>query len=276
MGRVFVVGSLNLDYVVAVGRHPKPGETVVGGDILTRWGGKGANQAIAAARSALREGVSDNIVHLIGRVGDDESGLTYRRRLSEHGVAVDSVIATSDVPTGSAIVVVNSEGENAIVVSPGANSSLVPSDLEPLNNLGVSDVVVVSLEVPLTIVVAVLECVEAAGARFILNLSPFGPVPDHVLRRADPLIVNEHEAALLEMTFGSHPSLLITRGAAGSEWNGLHIPARTDVRVVDTTGAGDAYCGTLAAALAGDATAEHAMRLATDAAAAAVVRIGAQ
>lgn len=276
VGRVFVVGSLNLDFVVTVDRHPAPGETVAGGDVRRHWGGKGANQAVAAARSAPNGKVLAGSVHLIGRVGDDEGGLAYRQRLSELGVAADSVVATSDVPTGSAIVVVNSEGENAIVVSPGANSSLVPSDLEPLNSLDVTDVVVVSLEVPLTIVAAASECAEAAGARLILNLSPFGPVPDHVLRRADPLIVNEHEAALLRMTFGSHPSMLITRGAAGSEWNGLHIPSRTDVQVVDTTGAGDAYCGTLAAALAGDATAEHAMRLATDAAAAAISRIGAQ
>lgn len=192
------------------------------------------------------------------------------------GVVADSVVETPNVPTGSAIVIVNSEGENAIVVSPGANSSLVASDLEPLNDLSAADVVVVSLEVPLSIVVAASVYAESAGARFLLNLSPLGRVPDHVVRLADPLIVNEHEAAQLRKGLRSHPSMLITRGAAGSEWKGLHVPSRTDVPVIDTTGAGDAYCGTLAAALAGGVTPEHAMRLATDAAAGAVARIGAQ
>ncbi|NYF28073.1 ribokinase [Microbacterium sp. JAI119] len=276
MGRVFVVGSLNLDRAVTVSRHPAPGETVAGGDVRTLWGGKGANQAVAAARVASGKAVMAGPVYLIGRVGDDEGGLTYRRRLSEFGVVTSSVVVTPAVPTGSAIVIVNSEGENAIVVSPGANSTLTASDLEPLDDLGAGDVVVVSLEVPLSIVTAASQRAEAVGARFLLNLSPFGPVPEDVVMSADPLIVNEHEAAQVRADLGSHPSMLITRGAAGSDWNGLHVPSRRDVQVIDTTGAGDAYCGTLAAALAGGGDAEHAMRLATDAAAAAVSRVGAQ
>jgi len=273
MGRVFVVGSLNIDHVVAVERHPRPGETVAGGDVRTYFGGKGANQAVAACR-AFDSGAGR--VVLIGRVGDDAAGAGYRERLAALGVDVASLRSTGEASTGAAMIAVGADGENAIIVSAGANARLQPDDLDALESLDAGDVVLATLEVPLPVVVAASERAARAGARFILNLSPFAEVDSEPVRRADPLIVNEHEASSLAAASIELPSLLVTKGAAGSQWGDVFVPAERDVTVVDTTGAGDAYCGTLAARLAMGESPEAAMRAATTAAAAAVARVGAQ
>ena len=289
VGRLFVVGSLNVDSVINVDHHPAPGETVLGGDAQTFFGGKGANQAVAAA-SAARRIVAHNAKHeaaaegeadtprvvFIGRVGEDEAGRTYRARLESLGIDVAPLRLTPGARTGSAIVAVSPSGENTIIVSPGANARLAVDDLSALDDLRPDDVVALTLEVPMTVVVGASERAATAGARLVLNLSPFGDVPLEIVGRADPVIVNEHEAEHAAAHYGMLPSVLITRGARGSDWNGIRVPAQPGLDVIDTTGAGDADCGTLAVSLAAGHDAKRAMRAATVAAARVVERVGAQ
>jgi len=311
VGRLVVVGSLNVDSVIAVERHPAPGETVLGGDAQTFWGGKGANQAVAAARAARASvgvgssadaGLSDGAgaagangssrasdvpnaasvpgsaagVVFVGRVGADAPGRAYRERLAELGVDVAPLVETPGVPTGSAVIAVSAVGENTIIVSSGANARLGVDDLGALEQLTPDDVVVITLEVPLDVVTRASELAEQAGARFVLNLSPVVDLPAEVVRRAEPVVVNEHEAVELAARYDGLTSVLVTRGSDGSEWNGVFVPSASGIDVVDTTGAGDAYCGTLAYALARGDGAEEAMRAATAAAADVVGRAGAQ
>lgn len=272
MGRLFVVGSLNVDSVVAVRRHPAPGETVLGGDPQTFWGGKGANQAIAAARASG----GDSRIVLIGRVGEDQPGRDYRARLASFGIDVSQLLPTPSVPTGSAVIAVNQSGENTIIVSSGANALLAPDDLEALHDLRINDVVVTTLEVPVAVVKRAAEHAAKAGARFVLNLSPFTEVPEEVVRQADPLIVNEHEEIEAVRRYGKVPSMLVTSGSRGSNWGDRHVPAATGIYVVDTTGAGDAYCGALSVSLAEVDDRARAMATATNTAADIVGRSGAQ
>lgn len=272
MGRLFVIGSLNIDAAISVERHPAPGETVLGGDARKAWGGKGANQAVTAAR--VSAGSTD--VLFVGRVGDDADGYAYRQRLSALGIDVAALRVTPDAPTGSAVIVVSRDGENMIVVSSGANSRLTARDLPDAEALRPGDVVLLTLEVPVDVVERASEVAAAAGARFVLNFSPFLDLPDAIIARADPIVVNEHEAEQLARRYGQLPSVLVTRGAHGSEWNGHRVPSVPGIAVVDTTGAGDAYCGALALRLAAGDDRQTAMRVATAAAAEVVGRSGAQ
>jgi ribokinase len=269
MGRVVVVGSLNVDRVTRVDRHPGPGETVLGEAGGTFAGGKGANQAVAA-----REAGAD--VAMIGCVGRDADGDAYRARLSALGVEVSGVRSLPGVPTGTAHVVVDAMGENAIIVVPGANGGLSSGDLAPLDRLSRRDVVLLQLEVPLRVVDEAVRRAVAAGARVVLNLAPYAQLPAPVVALADPVVVNEPEAALLRAG-GAHPaSLVVTRGAAGAVWDGETAAGPPVAEVVDTTGAGDAFCGALAAALARGADRAEALTVAVRAGSAAVARMGAQ
>jgi ribokinase len=272
VGRLFVIGSLNVDTVIPVERHPLPGETVLGGDAQKTWGGKGANQAVAAARASAE---STDVV-FIGRVGDDADGHAYRDHLAALGVDVTGLRTTEAAPTGSAVIVVSSDGENLIVVSSGANARLTPADLPAADSLARDDVLLLTLEVPLEVVARAAKLASAAGARFVLNVSPFLELAEAIVAQADPLVVNEHEAEQLAARYGTLPSVLVTRGGAGSEWNGNRVPAIASVTVVDTTGAGDAYCGALAVRLAAGDGLDAAMQAATVAAAGVVGRAGAQ
>ena len=275
MGRLIVVGSLNIDTVLAVAHHPAPGETVLSHNSQTSWGGKGANQAVAAARASKSAGSLAQVL-LIGRVGDDDEGRGYRAHLEALGVDVSGLRSTPGARTGSAVVVVSETGENTVIVSAGANAFLGVDDLPPVDGLYPDDVIVVTLEVPLPVVVRVSEQAAASGARFVLNLSPVVELPDVVVRRANPIVVNEGEAKQLAARYEALDSVLITRGAEGSEWQGRVVSARRDIEVIDTTGAGDAYCGTLALRLALGDEPGAAMAAATAAAASAVGRSGAQ
>ena len=277
MGRVVVLGSLNQDLHLDVARHPGPGETVTSGDLDRRFGGKGANQALAAARAGAH-------VLVVGRVGDDEPGRAYRERLEGLGVDVSRLRTDADAPTGTAVVVTDAEGENTIVVAPGANGRVGEEDLDALDDLGPDDVLLTLLEVPPDVVAAAARLAAGRGARVVVNLAPYAPLPADVLASCDPVVVNEHEHALLldglaGETGGAGAaepvSLLVTTGAGGSRWGDEHVPAEP-ADVVDTTGAGDAYCGALAAALCSGAERRAAMVAATAAAAACVGHPGAQ
>lgn len=253
-----VVGSANADLVVRVDRHPSPGETVLGGDVTRCAGGKGANQAVAAAR--LGAGV-----HFVGKVGRDAEGELLAAALDHAGVGTQTLGVDADRPTGMALVTVDGAGENSIVVAPGANHAVEPADVETaFDMLGPPHTVVLQCELPLDTVRHAARAAAGRGARVVLNLAPPAPLETEVLACADPLVVNTHEAAYL---LGEQPgpdavqrlrtlgpaSVVVTFGGDGalagdssglSSWQPPHVP------VVDTTGAGDAFTGGLAARLA--------------------------
>lgn len=264
--RVVVLGSLNVDLVTRVERHPEPGETLLGEGLRRLAGGKGANQAMAAARAGAS-------VSMVGAVGEDEGGQAYVARLRAAGISASRVEVRRDQPTGTALIAVDERGENTIIVVPGANATLGEEALDAVADLGAGDVLLVQLEVPLPTVVDTCRAAAARGMRVVLNLAPYAALPDDVLALADPVVANESEAAQLSL---EPPSLLVTLGSHGARWNSLELPAVTVDDVVDTTGAGDAFCGALAAALVLGADDETALRDALAAGAAACRHEGAQ
>jgi ribokinase len=286
VGGVFAVGSINQDFVLAVERRPEPGETVTDAELTLLPGGKGANAAIAAARLGAR-------VSMLGRVGEDAFGQELIRNLRKNGVDVKHVRATPDAPTGSAFITVTPDGENAIVVSPGANRSFGPDEVEEAaENLRETGVLVAQLEVPAEAVERAAKIATQSGGRFVFNLAPAREVRESLLRLSDPLVVNETEARFLLGEDAPDPeglaaklldlgsaSAVVTLGASGavlaSGGTTRHFPA-PKIEAVDTTGAGDAFVGALAARLAGSASLEEAVPYAVLAGAAAVAQAGAQ
>lgn len=288
---VAVVGSANLDLVVEVAAVPAPGETVLGGDLRRLPGGKGANQAVAAARLGRR-------VAMVGRVGDDDAGRALAAALAAAGVDTAHVRTTGDAPSGTALIAVGADGDNSIVVSPGANSRLSPADVARAGRvLDAAAVVLLQLEVPVETVAA---AVGAAGGTVVLNPAPApaAPLPHEVLDRLDVLVPNQTELAALAGHAGLSAigdvdadtavalarglpvaSVVATLGADGAMVvtgaEAVHVPA-PPVVAVDTTAAGDAFCGALADALAGGAGLVDAARWAVRAGAAATRRAGAQ
>jgi ribokinase len=271
MGRVVVIGSLNVDLVTHVERHPKPGETVLGSGLERLAGGKGANQAVAASAAGAA-------VCMVGCVGSDEAGSAYLARLLALGIDVSAIRVGYDRPTGHALITVDQVGENSIVVVPGANAAVSVLDLEVLDSVGPSDIVLLQLEVPLEVVAAAVRRASGRGARVMLNLAPYAALPSDVVALADPVVVNEHEALLLADSEALPASLVVTFGAAGAAWDGDQLtgPVVEESDVLDTTGAGDAFCGALSAALVAGAGRRDALQAALAAGAAAVGHVGAQ
>jgi ribokinase len=286
---VFVVGSINQDFVMYVERRPEPGETVTDAQLSKGNGGKGANQAAAAA--LLGAGVI-----FLGRVGDDGFGEPLVEALADKGIDTSLIEAAPDSSTGTAFITVTPDGENAITVAPGANRRLIPDDVDTASEaIGEARVLVAQMEVPPEVVLRAVEVAAGSGARALVNLAPPFEVPRALLERLDPLVVNEHEAAFLlgervegvEGALSAAPELLalgpksavITVGEAGAVFaegeSTKHLPA-PKVDVVDTTGAGDAFVGALAVRLAQDASLEDAVAYAVRAGAAAVTKEGAQ
>jgi ribokinase len=270
MGRVVVLGSLNVDLVTRVERHPRPGETLLGDGLRRLAGGKGANQAVAAAAAGAA-------VAMVGAVGDDAGGAAYLHRLRARGIDVTGVRVVPGEPTGHALIAVDDNGENSIIVIPGANAHL-PAEPGLVAGLGEGDVLLVQLEVPLRTVAVAARAAHGAGARVVINTAPYAALPPDVVALADPVVANEHEAALLADGDAVAGSLLVTFGAAGAAWDGASEPGVLvpGEDVVDTTGAGDAFCGALAAALAAGADRDAALAAALAAGAEAVRHAGAQ
>lgn len=279
--RIAVLGSANMDLVAYVPVAPARGETVTGEAFRTVAGGKGANQAIAAARAG-------GAVSMIGAVGDDDFGLRLRAALEGAGVGTGQLRATPG-PSGIAQIVVDGEGHNAIVVVPGANgtvTALTPQDEEVI---GAAGALLLQLELPLEGVLAGARAARALGVRTVLTPAPAQPLPDELLSLTDLLVPNEHEAAALSgerdpraaarALLDAVPEVVITLGAAGALHAArgrepLAVPA-LPARVVDTTAAGDTFVGALAVALGeGRATAD-ALRWATAASALSVEHPGA-
>jgi ribokinase len=272
MGRVAVLGSLNVDVVTLVERHPSPGETVLGQAAGRFAGGKGGNQAAGAARAGTSH------VQMLARVGTDEAGAAYVERLVALGIDASPVSTSRTAPTGTALITVDEQGENSIVVIAGANREPDPSLAHEAGRLEPGDVLLCSLEVDLGTVADAARAAHAAGARVVINLAPYAALPPDVIALADPVVVNESEMRQLADSDLLPQSLLVTFGAAGARWgaegvDGIPVPT---AQVGDTVGAGDAFCGALAAALADGAGPRAALEAANEAGAAAVRWVGAQ
>ena len=281
MSRVVVVGSINIDLVIEVPRLPSPGETILGDRFTRHFGGKGANQAVAAARAGAT-------VVMIGAVGSDEHGDASLSALSAEGIDISAVQRTN-AATGVALIAVAPGGENQIVVAPGANS-LVTWETAGALRLDAEDVLLISLEIPMSVVEDAVAAARAADARVVLNPAPAQPLPAALLALNPILTPNERElltltgaetpeAALVSLGDLNLSTVIVTRGAAGALIvRGGHRQqiAGIPVRAVDATGAGDTFSGVLAAWLAAGATELGASEAANAAAALSVTRFGAR
>jgi ribokinase len=286
MARVVVVGSINMDVVAASPRQPAIGETVLGTDLRYIPGGKGANQAVAAARLGASTA-------LVGNIGVDPFGQSLADFLAGEGIDL-AAVARVEAPTGTALILVLPDSGNSIVVVPGANATLDVADVDR-THLDADDVVIVQYEIPLAVVEATLARAQRAGARTVLNPAPAATTSDRLLGLADFVVVNQSELAFLAS--GPLPStaeeaarlaaglrcradqvVIATLGADGAvALAGEEIVrvAGRPVNAVDSTGCGDAFVGALAAFLCSGSTVPDALRLANLAASICVQRLGA-
>lgn len=287
--RILVVGSANTDMVIKVDRLPKPGETVLGGRFASASGGKGANQAVSAARAG-------GAVTLIGRVGKDAFGDKLLAGLEADAVDVDYVVRDPNAPSGAALIFVDRNGENSIAVASGANDNLAPVDLhEAKDAFRRAEIVVLQLETPLSTVEAAVRIAAEAGVPILLNPAPARPLPPELLKKIHLLTPNESEAKLLTgLPVGDSAeaeraaeavlergvkNVILTLGARGAYVAGGDIRrwiSPFKVAALDATAAGDVFNGTLAVALAEGKDLIDAAEFATAAAAIAVTRLGAQ
>jgi ribokinase len=283
--RVVVVGSLNFDHVVRVERLPLPGETIAGGSYLSVPGGKGLNQAVTAARQRVP-------VTMVGCVGDDGAGELLRAVVSNEGISTSALRTVAGVPSGTALITVAKDGANTIVVAAGANAELGLEDVQAASNLlRPGAVVLAQLEVPLAAVEAALFAARQRGATTLLNPAPApGPLPLGLLSLVDVLVPNETEACALsgKPTAREAAAWLVAQGCravlvtVGKEGALLAQPgspvlalAPYEVGAIDTTAAGDAFCGVLAVALASGRTLPEAAQRASAAGALATTVMGA-
>jgi len=287
-GAVVVVGSVNADYVVRVTRRPLPGETVLADSLEVLPGGKGANQALAARRCGAA-------VELVACVGLDAAGSARLAELERAGIGTAAVARVATAPTGSAFITLTDEGENTIVVAAGANGELGGEQLEAARPLlAAASVVVAQLEVPMAAVARAFE-LAAPAATVVLNAAPYRALPAAVLRRTSVLVVNAREAGALSarpvdgpdqavaaarsLRALGPPAVVVSLGAAGavlvSEAEERHVPT-PPVRVVDTTGAGDALVGALAARLASGSGLAEAVEAGVAVGTATAGRLGAE
>jgi len=287
--KILVLGSSNIDLILRIPRFHQPGETIRGDDVVIAFGGKGANQAIAAKRLGGKVG-------FITKLGEDHYGATYRWYLGKNGLNGRCLLKDKELPTGMAFVELIPKGENRIIVSPGANGSLSEKDLERLVTLwkGIN-VFVAQLEIPLPTVKLGLQTAKSQGALTLLNPSPPVPLPSHILSLVDFLILNVWEGQSLSkmkmkrerdlrkmaqklLKMGAK-NVVITLGA-----NGLFFRSRDEeirmkafrVKVVDSTAAGDAFMGGFACGLAEGKTIQEVLEFASAAGSLATTKLGAQ
>lgn len=288
MGRVFVAGSINMDVVATADRHPKVGETVAGRQVLYFPGGKGANQAVAAARIGAR-------TTLIGRLGKDSFGTELRAFLAAQGIDLGSVRDTAEAHTGTAIITV-AEADNTIVVIPGSNALLGTDDVVNVP-LAQGDVAVSQFEIPLPTIAAFFQRAHSAGAATLLNPAPAQPMSGELLALVDILVLNETELGFLagvalsdgdeaariiavarKLQARDDQTICITLGKLGllalAGREEFAVPGRV-VTAIDATGAGDCFVGALAAQLADGVPLRAALTFANAAASISVQRMGA-
>lgn len=289
MKNILVIGSSNTDMIIRVPRIPKPGETIIGGTFSMAAGGKGANQAVAAARAGGR-------VTFVARVGDDIFGRQARRNFEADGIDIRFVASDASAPSGVALINVADDGENAISVASGANARLTPEDIrKAAAAFDGADIALIQLETPLETVRAAVETANDRGIPVILNPAPARELDDGILKNVTILTPNESEAEILTGIKVATESdakraaaalrargprrVIITLGekgcyAAADDFGG-RIPAFR-VRSVDSTAAGDVFNGALAVALAEQRAIVEALRFASAAAALSVTKLGAQ
>ena len=291
-GRIVVVGSINVDLVVRVATLPRPGETVLGGRFASVHGGKGANQAVAAARAGGH-------TTFVARVGDDSMGRSAINAFQAEGIETDFITVTPECPTGVALILVDAAGENSIAVAGGANDRLSTDDIERARPaIEAADVVLLQLEVPLEAVAHAVSIARAAGTRVILNPAPARPLPATLLAGVEILTPNETEAESLaargsdtvpsatdvegtaNTLLGLGPrAVVVTLGPAGAlvaVGQALTRVPAFPVEPHDTVAAGDVFNGCLAVMLAEGRDLVAATRIAAAAAAISVTREGAQ
>jgi len=288
-GRIVVVGSSNTDMIIKAPRIPKPGETVIGGEFFTAAGGKGANQAVAAARAG-------GSVTFVARVGEDMFGRKAMEGFIAEGIETAHVHRDAEAPSGVALIFVDESGENSIAVASGANARLTTEDVHAARDaIESADVLLTQLESPLDAVRAAVDVATEHGVKVVLNPAPAQPLGRSLLRKVSVLTPNETEAELLTgisvsdedaavaaaeaLRAAGVDAVVITMGSRGAfvleSDHGEMVPA-FEVQAADTTAAGDVFSGALAVALTEGKSLPHAVRFANAAAALAVMKLGAQ
>ena len=288
--KIIVVGSCNTDMVIRVDHLPEPGETIIGHDFITNQGGKGANQAVAVKRLGGETA-------FIARLGNDDFGAKSLRLLTEEGIDTSFVRLTDGVSTGVALIPVDDKGENSIIVSSGANALLSPLDIEEAEPLfEKASILLMQLETPVPTLISAARLAKQFGAKVVLNPAPYPkePLPIELLELVDIITPNETEAAgmsgvkvideesalkaICEIQGQGVGNVIITAGASGAytsiDGQLVRIPSEK-VEVVDTTAAGDTFCGALCVALSKGTDMVQAIRFANKAASLSVTRLGA-
>ncbi|MBM7646640.1 ribokinase [Scopulibacillus daqui] len=275
--KITVIGSINMDLVTEADRRPEAGETTLGRQFSTIPGGKGANQAVSAARLGGK-------VTMIGCVGEDAFGKDLLEHLEREGIITENVEPVTQLKTGIAAITL-AEGDNSIIVVPGANNALTEDRIVQYENIiADSDAVLLQLEIPMPTVIRAAKLASKHGVKVILNPAPFQKLPDELVNDADIITPNEHEYVALMKEYSGDPNtikekLVITKGGEGTVFykQGQEVHIRGyKVNAVDTTGAGDSFNGALAVQIAKGASLEDAVRYANAVGALSVTKFGAQ
>jgi len=286
--RIIVIGSTNVDMVVKTDKHPLPGETRLGGIFFMNAGGKGANQAVAAARMGAN-------VTFVTKVGNDIFGEQSIAGFKKERINTDFVFVDDSSSTGTALIVVNKEGENSIVVAPGANARLLPRDIDKVHDFEEAGIILIQLEIPMETISAVVKKALVNNQKVIINPAPAQKLADELLNGLFLITPNETEASLLtgisvedDDTAGEAAriflkrgvkNVIITLGKKGAYFQNENVSLRINAPVVtaiDTTAAGDTFSGALAVALTEKMSWEEAIKFAVAAASISVTRLGAQ
>lgn len=285
---ILVIGSANTDMVVKSKKLPLPGETVLGGTFMMNAGGKGANQAVAAAR------LGGNVT-FVAKVGRDIFGKQTLDNLQKENINTDYVFMDDEEPSGTALIMVNQEGENCIVVAPGANANLLPADIEKVNMISTAEIILMQLEIPMETIAVVAKASKSNNQKIILNPAPARSLQDELLNGLFLITPNETEASFLtgisvvdEATASEAAAVflrkgvqnvIITMGKQGAFFQNsnlkLIIPS-PNVKPIDTTAAGDTFNGAIAVAINEGMDWTSAVKFAVMAASVSVTRMGAQ